>query len=64
MPQCDIRATGVTNTTGTKIRFLPDGEIFPKIDFDYDILEKRLREERLRKRGAEAKRAKTERSKV
>ena len=30
--------------TGTKIRFLPDVSIFTKIDFDYDILEKRLRE--------------------
>lgn len=39
-----IRATGVTKTTGTQIRFLPDATIFERIDFDYDILEKRLRE--------------------
>ncbi len=39
-----VRATGTAKTTGTKIRFLPDATIFPKIDFDYDILEKRLRE--------------------
>jgi DNA gyrase subunit B len=39
-----VRATGVAKSTGTKIRFLPDGTIFPKIDFDYDVLEKRLRE--------------------
>ncbi|MEJ7636624.1 MAG: DNA topoisomerase (ATP-hydrolyzing) subunit B [Singulisphaera sp.] len=39
-----VRATGTAKTTGTKIRFLPDVSIFTKIDFDYDILEKRLRE--------------------
>ena len=39
-----IREGGVARTSGTKIRFLPDNTIFPKIDFDYDILEKRLRE--------------------
>src|SRR5580698_3647958 len=38
-----VRMTGPAKATGTKIRFLPDGEIFPKIDFDYDVLEKRLR---------------------
>jgi DNA gyrase subunit B len=42
--QGPVRATGVTKESGTKIRFLPDGVIFPKIDFDYDVLEKRLRE--------------------
>ena len=31
-------------STGTKIQFLPDNAIFPMIEFDYDILEKRLRE--------------------
>jgi DNA gyrase subunit B len=35
---------GSTKTTGTTIRFLPDAEIFPRIDFDFDVLEKRLRE--------------------
>ena len=42
--QGPVRPTGPAKTTGTKIRFLPDGEIFPRIDFDYDVLEKRLRE--------------------
>ncbi|HEV3167739.1 MAG TPA: DNA gyrase subunit B, partial [Isosphaeraceae bacterium] len=42
--QGPVRATGAAKATGTKIRFLPDVEIFDKIDFDYDILEKRLRE--------------------
>ena len=39
-----VRALGPAKTTGTTIRFLPDATIFPKIDFDYDTLEKRLRE--------------------
>src|SRR3954469_12618284 len=44
VPDGPVRATGVAKTTGRKIRFLPDVSIFHKIDFDYDILEKRLRE--------------------
>jgi DNA gyrase subunit B len=43
-PRGPVRATGGTKTTGTNIRFLPDATIFERIDFDYDILEKRLRE--------------------
>ena len=43
-PKGPVRAIGPAKTTGTKIRFLPDAEIFPRIDFDYDVLEKRLRE--------------------
>ncbi len=39
-----IREVGPTKATGTKIQFLPDSTIFPNIDFDRDILEKRLRE--------------------
>jgi DNA gyrase subunit B len=42
--QGPVRAVGATKSTGTKIRFLPDAEIFDTITFDYDILEKRLRE--------------------
>src|SRR5262245_44869184 len=38
------KATGPAKSTGTKIQFLPDATIFPKIEFDYDTLEKRLRE--------------------
>jgi DNA gyrase subunit B len=43
-PQGPVNATGATKRTGTKIRFLPDGTIFPRTDFDYDELERRLRE--------------------
>src|SRR5262249_8647303 len=40
-----IRDAGAARgDTGTRIHFLPDGEIFPNIAFDYDVLEKRLRE--------------------
>ncbi len=39
-----VHALGPAKSTGTTIRFLPDGTIFPRIAFDYDTLEKRLRE--------------------
>ena len=39
-----VSPKGRPRLTGTTIRFLPDAEIFPKIEFDFDILEKRLRE--------------------
>ena len=64
--QGPVREVGVAKNTGTKIQFLPDIEIFPKIEFEYDILEKRLRElaflnkgvriRLLDERGAEPKR--------
>ena len=43
-PQGPVRALGPAKTTGTTIRFLPDSTIFMRIEFDYDTLEKRLRE--------------------
>ncbi len=46
-----VRPTGPAKANGTHIRFLPDSSIFPKIDFDYDILEKRLRELSFLNRG-------------
>jgi DNA gyrase subunit B len=39
-----VRATGATKAAGTRIRFFPDATIFDRIDFEYDMLEKRLRE--------------------
>ena len=39
-----IREVGPAKSTGTKIQFLPDVAIFPVIEFDHDVLEKRLRE--------------------
>jgi len=43
-PKAPVHPKGSAKTTGTTIRFLPDGGIFGKIDFDFDVLEKRLRE--------------------
>lgn len=43
-PQGPVRSLGPAKATGTTIRFLPDATIFSRIDFDYDTLEKRLRE--------------------
>jgi len=39
-----LQKIGKTKRTGTKIRFKPDNEIFQDIDFNFDILSKRLRE--------------------
>ncbi|QEH39167.1 DNA gyrase subunit B [Aquisphaera giovannonii] len=44
IPKGPVAPQGPAKTTGTTIRFLPDAQIFPKIEFDYDILERRLRE--------------------
>lgn len=49
--QGPVRETGPAKKTGTKITFLPDNEIFPVIDFDHDVLEKRLRELAFLNRG-------------
>ena len=40
----DIRIVGDTQSTGTKTTFKPDAEIFPIVEFRFDILETRLRE--------------------
>ncbi|SIO36441.1 DNA gyrase subunit B [Singulisphaera sp. GP187] len=49
--QGSVRVIGSTKVSGTRVRFLPDVEIFEKIEFDYDILEKRLRELSFLNRG-------------
>ncbi len=43
-PTGPVHALGPAKATGTKITFLPDSSIFPRTEFDADILEKRLRE--------------------
>lgn len=39
-----LKARGTARRTGTKITFLPDADIFEKIEFDNDIIVSRLRE--------------------
>ncbi len=43
-PVSEMEVVGDTNTTGTKIRFLPSKDIFAIHEFSFDILAKRLRE--------------------
>jgi DNA gyrase subunit B len=44
VPQTEVKVVGTTQTTGTKIRFKPDPEIFSTTTFSFDILANRLRE--------------------
>ena len=39
-----LKVTGKAKTSGTKITFMPDGEIFKEINWDFEILSERLRE--------------------
>ncbi len=43
-PDAPIEEAGPSQTTGTKIRFKPDTQIFSHTDFSFDILNTRLRE--------------------
>ncbi len=46
-----LKVLGKTNQTGTKIRFLPDSEIFKDIDFSFELISQRLRELAFLNRG-------------
>ena len=50
-PTCELKVIGDTDKTGTKITFLPDSEIFETLNFDYDVLLKRLREQAFLNKG-------------
>ena len=43
-PMTPLEVVGKTNTTGTKILIMPDGEIFPERNFSFEVLSNRLRE--------------------
>jgi DNA gyrase subunit B len=50
-PKYDLRQGEATEATGTTISFLPDADIFETVDFDFSILEQRLRETAFLTRG-------------
>ena len=50
-----LEKTGKIRTTGTKITFFPDSEIFSSIVYDWDLLASRLRELAFLNRGVEIK---------
>ncbi|MES1245923.1 MAG: DNA topoisomerase (ATP-hydrolyzing) subunit B [Acidobacteriota bacterium] len=51
MPEEPIKAIGTTASTGTKVRFWPDASIFAILEFHYDTLAQRLREQSFLNRG-------------
>jgi DNA gyrase subunit B len=50
-PEAPIAAIGTSERTGTKVRFWPDPEIFALLEFSYDTLAQRLREQSFLNRG-------------
>jgi DNA gyrase subunit B len=51
LPEEPIKAIGTTASTGTKVRFWPDASIFAILEFHYDTLAQRLREQSFLNRG-------------
>ncbi|MCI0349038.1 MAG: DNA topoisomerase (ATP-hydrolyzing) subunit B [Acidobacteriales bacterium] len=43
-PTSKLKKTGTTKKRGTKVHFVPDKEIFPNIEYNFDTLAQRLRE--------------------
>ncbi len=50
-PTCQLKVIGNTDKTGTKITFKPDPEMFEVLEFDYEVLLKRLREQSFLNKG-------------
>lgn len=51
VPTCKLKIIGDTDKTGTKITFKPDPEVFEVLEFDYNVLLKRLREQAFLNKG-------------
>ncbi|MDX6671802.1 MAG: gyrase subunit, partial [Solirubrobacteraceae bacterium] len=50
-PKAPLKKGPATKETGTTVTFLPDAEIFETLDYEYDVLEQRLRETAFLTRG-------------
>jgi len=50
-PAGDMTVTEGAERRGTKVHFMPDSEVFPNIEFNFEILSKRLRELAFLNRG-------------
>ncbi len=50
-PQRPLERGAATSETGTTVTFMPDGEIFEELDYDFKVLEERLRETAFLTRG-------------
>jgi len=44
IPKYSVKEVGTAETTGTKVTFLPDNTIFSEWEYQYNVLQKRLRE--------------------
>ena len=55
LPQAPLAKGEATKETGTSVTFLPDGDIFESMDFDFATLEQRLRETAFLTRGLRIK---------
>ncbi len=44
VPKAPIKASGTVKTTGSKVRFVPDPEIFGFVEFKYETIAQRVRE--------------------
>ena len=51
VPEKPIEAIGKSDRTGTKVRFTPDPQIFTVLEFHYDTLAQRMREQSFLNRG-------------